>query len=207
MAVISLAKIQIVIPPPQICVKCNTQFLVFNARQSHAVVGNKNFGFRLVCFEEPVDLPANLILLLRRCLARQIADRLGAGQHDPPLIDHMVKLLFDFHKDFFIICRDPVTTKPQLFLIDRFLQRGSNQFKIVRIIIDVADGIASVLICLHVGCHAVKQSVIPGGIQKIFFLKPLEALLDLFRHGTASFAVSGPILRFHPKTNLKITGK
>lgn len=80
-----------------------------------------------------------------------------------------------------------------LVLVNRFLQGGADQLVVVRIIIDVADGVVAVLVRPHIGAHALQQGLVLGLRQKVFLFKALEGALNLqlFGHGESSSCFLG----------------
>ena len=136
----------------------------------------------MVAAQKPVDLPADLIFRTGTAASRQVIQRLPRFQGGSPLVDHALVFFLQLHKHAVTIGRNAIAAHPQLFLIDGFIQRGPNQLEIRGIVIEVTNGIASVLVRLHVRGQSGPDLLILFEIQQIFLFISLKTALNVLRH-------------------------
>ena len=202
-AVVAGAQVQRPVPPPQVRVKGDPQLRVLPSRKGGPIIGNEHLGRRVIAAHKPVDLPANLIFPLRRGPVVDVRYRVSGGHHRAAFIDYAVIFLFQLYKYLIPVAGNAVTAHPQLFLVDRLLQRRADQPEIIGVIIDVADGVAAELVGAHMVFHTRQH---PGELdrrQHILFFIPLEAELHFPAHRGPPSLLSGNRITAFPKVKLK----
>lgn len=79
-------------------------------------------------------------------------DKLSGGvlrQRDAPLVDNALVFLFEFEKHLAARLGHAVAAQPQLFLVCRLFERGTDEPVVGRIIIYIADGALAMLVRGH----------------------------------------------------------
>ena len=166
------AKAQVQLPgaPADVGVEGDPQLRIVDARQRGALIGEKDLRLRPVHLLEPENLPADLP---GGVIGHQIVEkRLGQTglQTDAALVDHAPVLLFQLREHRVPFAGGAVAAKPQLFLINRLLQRGADQPVVRRVVIETGNRIPAVFVGPAMLLQDLRQVLLLGGGEEILLL-------------------------------------
>ena len=137
-----------------------------------------------------MQLALNLRIFAVQRFAAQEAPHVVRADRNAPLVDHAAVLFLQFRENQRILHRRTIGAKPKFHLVLRPLNRPADQRIIIGVIIQIADGMLSVLVNRHIprGQIPHQRLRLRMGEDKFLF-HPLKGTLNARHQRSPSFVL------------------